>query len=593
MTSPPNLLDKTAPTANHLYHELIFDGNKAALEFWGQIPKNMKDAVQFSLPLSTSYRKEKQPIFSLNRVAKLSRAIRELHKHHQMLSPRVKQNLSLLENSFAAIEAGHQPVVLGGPGLIINKIATIRRFSQQLKAPPLMFMGDHDHEQKELTVVHLPSPGPRGITFSLPIPQQFRHSPMHTLPLPPKSWLEQVVRKIESTYHELITNSPRQQRLHFQENIQGILKLLQVTYTKATSLSDWTLLLWMQIVNHQEDSGILFQVFSHPTIRRLMLPAFEYLIQTKNRQRFISALNEAANSLQKYGYNPGIGIRPNTYVPFHLECPTTGCNRTRIDPILFEKAEIRITATCPKCKETHILETNATDPDLSNWQDYLSPRVDSRAFLIQSYTPITLHVGGAGETSYYAQVSPALRSLESVVPIFYRYTRIFYTNPWTLHLAKKLKQEQFTPLQLNQVQSYQSAAATGFSEKNVGVVCSLFAACEEYIQETFKQLLREEATLEEERNKAIINQRETSDSTKRQRLQVEIGRMTRHRQLLQTYQSQMFGRYAAERFGQEVSFAWIDIAMSLGPQKLFTKLSSHYHALTPASATYLIHESTP
>lgn len=592
MTSPTNLLDKTAPAANQLYREFIFDGNKAALEFWGQIPKNMKDAVQFSLPLSTSYRKEKQPIFSLNRVAILSRAIRELHKHHKMLSPRVKQNLSLLENNFAAIEAGHQPVVLGGPGLIINKIATIHRFSQLLKAPPLMFMGDHDHEQKELTVVHLPSPGSRGITFSLPIPEPFRHSPMHILPLPPKSWLKQVVQKIESTYHELIANSPHTQRLLFQEHIQGILKLLQATYTKATSLSDWTLRLWMQIANYQEDSGILFQVFSYPTIRRLMLPAFEYLIQAKIRQRFISALNEAADRLEKLGYNPGIGIRPNTYVPFHLECLTPGCNRTRIDPILLEKSEISITATCPKCKETHSLETKTTDPDLSNWQDYLSPRVDSRAFLVQSYTPIVLHVGGAGETNYYAQVSPALRALESIVPIFYRYMRTFYTNPWTLHRAKELEAEQFTPLQLNEVQSFQTAAITGFSEKNVGVVCSLFAACEEHIQATFDQLLHAEVILEEKRNKAIIKQRETSDSTKRQALQAEVSRMTKHRQLLQTYLSQMFGRYASEKFGQEVSFAWIDMAISLGPQKLFTKLSSHYQDLTPSSATCLIHENS-
>jgi hypothetical protein len=207
---------------------------------------------------------------------------------------------------------------------------------------------------------------------------------------------------------------------------------------------------------------------------------------------------------------------------------------------------------------------------------------------VQSYTPVVLHIGGAGETSYHAQVSPSLHALGSVVPVFFRYTRQYYTNPWIRLQAQRLEKEEISFLDFNELDSLAKAIATATAEENIGVVRSLYDASAKKILSTVKQLVRIEHQLEEDRKDAIQKQRESSDSTIREEQRALIGRQTRHRQILQTYLSQMYGRYSPERLGQEVSFAWIDGAVSLGPKHYFQHLLNHYQPLTPPSTTFFL-----
>jgi len=580
----------TVPASpDKLYSSYVFDGNETALHFWGPIPLNVQDAIVMSKPLSTNYRDRKQPLFTESRLGKLCKVIYEIHQRQGMLTSMVKHRLELLQSQTRAVEAGHQPALLGGPGLVVNKLAAIAQLAMFQDSASVMFVGDHDHEQKELTVIHLPSPGPRGLSFSFSVPREFRLSPMHVLPVPSRDWLEKTLMKIASTYHELVAKIHTEVKAEFEERVQSVTDIIQEAYDNAKSMSEWSLRLWMQLSYLSQDSGILFQQFSHPTVRQLMLPGFEYLVASQNRSRFIRALNQAAEQLQALGYQPGIGIRHRDYVPFHLECPTAGCNRTRLDPTLIEDStKIEITANCPKCKVTHSLEVQPDSPDLSDWREFLSPRVDTRAFLVQSYTPVILHVGGGGETSYHAQVSPSLHALGSVVPIFFRYTRQYYANPWSLQQAQKLKPEDISPLDLTELHRFAKAIATAIAEENSGMVRSLYGAIAERIMNTVEQLIQTEQQLEEERNEAIRKQRESSDTTIREQQRAVVGRQTQRRQILQTYLSQMYGRYSPERLGQEVSFAWIDGAISLGPRNYFPRLLNHYQPYTPSSTTFFL-----
>ncbi len=577
-----------------LYSDYVFDGAEAALQFWGPIPRNIKEAITLSTPLIAAY-SEHQPLFTQERLNTLTKAIKGIHRNFKTLTPQVKENLVKLEEQRAVIEAGHQPALLGGPGFVINKIAAITKLASFHQAIPIMFVGDHDHEQKELTVIHLPSPGPRGLTFSLNVPREYKMSPMHVLPCPPKEWLKQATAKITSTYHELVAGSAKKHLNRYEERAAVIQNLLETTFSQSQTISEWTTRLWMRIVNQSQDSGVLFQVFSDSKIRELMLPAFEYLLTDSNRQPLIHALNESAMKLEQLGFEPGIGRRAEDYVPFHIECPTSGCNRTRLDPTLTTNTsgtKTTVSAECPKCKTSHSIEVKTSAPDLTDWKMFLSPRVDTRAFLVQSFTPVILHIGGAGETSYHAQVSPALHSNKSIVPIFFRYTRLYYENPWTNHTANRLSNEKLAPLNHEELQCFESAINTGYDEENTGVVQSLFAASQEHISDTAGQLISAESQIEKERNEIIIRQRETTNPSHRKEYQTQIGTLTRRRQALQTYLSQMFGRFSAERLGQEVSYIWIDAAMSLDPMQHFTRLLSHYREYTPSSATfYLIDES--
>ncbi|MFX1492313.1 MAG: bacillithiol biosynthesis BshC [Promethearchaeota archaeon] len=585
----------TLAPPNELYSEYVFNGNKKALKFWGPIPHNMKEAVTLSKSIIKAYREKHQPLFTPERFNDLLKAIQAFHQKHKALTPNVKQNIALLEEQYGVVEAGHQPALLGGPGFVINKLAAIARLAAFQNTAPIMFVGDHDHEQKELTVIHLPSPGPRGLIFTYRVPHEYQLSPLHVLPLPRLTWLKQVVEKITSTYHEMVAGSGKEKKGNYETRIERLRQLLVKTYNQANTFSEWTVLIWIQIINMSQDVGILFQIFSDQRIRDLMLPAFEYLLASSNRTHLIQALNQSATQLENLGYQPGIGIRTDNYVPFHLECPTQGCHRTRLDPHLTNNttnSTIEVSADCPKCNTTHSLELKASSPDLSAWRDYLSPRVDTRAFLVQSYTPVILHCGGAGETDYHAQVSPALNAIKSVVPIFFRYTRLYYGNPWTHRQSQKLSLENLNPLDISELQCYSSAILTGYKEENMGVIQSLFAASNEHITKTAAHLIQVESQIEKKRMDTIILQRDASEPTIKKELQAEIGVLTRRRQLIQTYLSQMFGRYSPERFGQEVSFAWIDFALSLSPEHLFSRLSSHYQPLTPSAATFYLSEKT-
>jgi len=603
--------------ANLLLHAYVFDGDLAASRFWGTIPLAAGEVRALSQPLIRAYKESLVPLYSQDRLEQFCRVLTSLHHSYGLLDDRLHGLLDRLAGGGPAIEAGHQPALMGGPGLIINKMAAATRLAHLQGAVPLMFVGGHDQEQKELTVVHLPSPGPRGITLALPIPKEYKGSPLHALPKPPKKWLDKASTLIQSTYHELVASSlPRPQRQTYTDRLDHIMTLLRQTHAQATSFSDWTLRLWAQLVRTEEELGEedegwiplplrfqverhldscphpLFHPFSEPAVRRLMLPAFEYLLTPRIRSRLISALNRAAEQLRSLGYKPGIGPRPPTYLPFQLECPTPGCHRTRLEPVLTEPpsspGRLRLEATCPKCRETHSLEVSASHPDLTQWQEYLSPKVDTRPFLTLTYAPIVAHVGGAGETSYYAQVAPALAAVGAAVPVFFRYTRLFYGNPWTRRLASQLEQEGLASLAPHTLRSYRAAVATGYRDRNMGVVRCLFAACNEHIQDTLQRLTQEASQLEKKRAQTLAQARREEDQAKRIQLQREVGHLAKVRQLARTYLSQAFGRYSPERYGQEVSWNWIDMALSLGPGRLFRLLLTHYQPLTPNSATFYL-----
>ncbi|MDO8056943.1 MAG: hypothetical protein Q6361_08790, partial [Candidatus Hermodarchaeota archaeon] len=94
----------TVPASpDKLYSSYVFNGNETGVHFWGPIPFNVQEAIAMSKPLSASYRNEKQPLFTQERLAKLCKAIHEIHQRQGMLTPMVKTRLELLETQFAAV----------------------------------------------------------------------------------------------------------------------------------------------------------------------------------------------------------------------------------------------------------------------------------------------------------------------------------------------------------------------------------------------------------------------------------------------------------------------------------------------------------
>jgi len=72
------MISRAAP--NELYSEYVFDGKKTALEFWGHIPHNMKEAVTLSKSIIKAYREKHQPLFTPERLNDLLKAIKTFHQ---------------------------------------------------------------------------------------------------------------------------------------------------------------------------------------------------------------------------------------------------------------------------------------------------------------------------------------------------------------------------------------------------------------------------------------------------------------------------------------------------------------------------------
>jgi hypothetical protein len=59
-------------------------------------------------------------------------------------------------------------------------------------------------------------------------------------------------------------------------------------------------------------------------------------------------------------------------------------------------------------------------------------------------------------------------------------------------------------------------------------------------------------------------------------------------QLVENYQSSAYGNFAPERFGQEVSWAWIDAAVVAGVKDLANMYLREYNQNTPNASMYFI-----
>ncbi|MHA1236499.1 MAG: hypothetical protein ACTSQ9_02430, partial [Candidatus Hodarchaeales archaeon] len=125
--------------------------------------------------------------------------------------------------------------------------------------------------------------------------------------------------------------------------------------------------------------------------------------------------------------SPGLPHRESNYVPFFLECLSCP-NKTRVELHIPNPGTLE--GECPQCKEKFSFSYHPEHPDLSEIEKNITPRSDSRAMVNNILFPLLVHIGGGGETQYYASVIPAMKRLGVNPPILIRSNRIYYNTPW-------------------------------------------------------------------------------------------------------------------------------------------------------------------
>jgi hypothetical protein len=574
--------EESGPPAHRLYTDYLESGaqGETATELWGRIPATMGETYELLRGIREDYGSAPDGIEYLKKAMKAN--MRRLG----VLTSKASENIDRLDRG--AIETGQQPYALGGSSLILNKIAYISRLSGLGGEgyAPLFFVADYDGVQAELLNTRVPSPSPRGLLFSYPAGPEYENAPIYELPNPPEPWLEKTLESLRGNYRGLLRDADNGVRERSLLNLEHAITILKGAYYSTENVSDWSTKTVGALVNLESDLGIPILPFSMPGSRRLFQSGYELLLADSNRERFIEATNRAAELVETSGHRPGSGLREPDFVPFFLECRASGCKGSRVE-LKYNRAEgsssASVSGKCSLCGERYEFSFDAGSPDLTEIVEDISPRVDTRQVVVDSVIPVLAHVGGPGETSYYAEVIPAARALGLPFPVFVRYTRLFYNTPWNDAYARAMMSMGcccltdgglFEALS-GWVEARNANDPVGLREAHVAI-----RGCIEVTAEMLEGIL---AGLRKEIEEIKANLKNPED---RQALIKEMRGKQAQAQEIELYMSSALGRFSPERFGQEVSWAWLDVATVAGVGDLMGVFLRQYNANTPNSSMF-------
>lgn len=541
------------PSVYKVYEDFIWNNQKTELaeRLYGSPPLTLDALVHEAPDILRSY---KEMLWHIpEKVDILKETLIETNKKLGSLTQRVRENIEAIDSG--AVESAHQTVVLGGPVYILNKAITAVRVAslateQGVPLTPFFFVADYDIVQSELTHIRTPLMGQGGNLVSLPVPQGYENSPVSVIPLPESGWLDQVEEDITINYWPLFKTLEPHARMLYEERLEQSLSIIKHAFFNSKTLGEWSQQIMGYLFNIIGDLGIPLVTGSERRIRELLVEGMEFLLTRENRERFLTVFDETTTLIEGQGYSPGIGPRGSDYVPFFYECSKAECNSSRIE-LYYEDmgATAVLTGRCPNCSEAIEIETPADSPYLGDIANQMSPRVDSRQILIDTLIPTVAHIGGPGETAYYAQVIPSARAMEIPFPMFIKYPRVYFNTPWNEQLAKSLEGEGHEVLHRKDLFSLLGKVAKFRQKSRFDEMNDQLLKLREFILSTHASLNEK---LLETSKKAADASGQDFEWLQRQRLEME------------RYLSWAFGQYDENKLGQESSWAWIEWAINSG-----------------------------
>lgn len=565
------------PSVSDIYQQFVWKGNRSELaaKLYNSPPITMGSIFDRASGLLDKYSGTQWHTEDRKKI--VSEALISINRELGTLTPKVKENIGRLRSG--AVEAAHQSVVMGGPCFVLNKAATATRIANlsQDRDPQLtsfFFIADYDIVQPELTNIRTPNAGQEGNLVSFPVEEGYEHSPVSAVPLPDSDWYTQVEESIRGGYRPLVKPLGSQTRSLVEERLEQALALTRWAYNNSSTLGQWGERILGRLFNVEGHLGIPLLPASDERIRPLLVEGLEFLLGRKNRERFLKAHEEATSLIGENGFRAGIGERNDTYVPFFYECPGEGCNKARI--VLSYQVDggtAALTGKCPSCGDRVEIETNANTPDLSEISGQLSPRVDTRQIAVDSLLPVVVHVGGPGETAYYAQVIPAANALDMPFPLFVRYPRVYFNTPWNEELAGTLKEKGFPTLH-----SPEMFKATGLigrfrKKKNYEEMNSALESFDSLLLESLASLNQKHMDMSHEKPGEA---HKASDDHLMTKLEVE------------RYLSWVYGQFTQGKIGQEATWSWIEWAINSGVPDLFGPYFRAYVSEMKNGATYFV-----
>jgi len=571
------------PAAHNIYSNHVRERKTLGLatELWGHISHTMGEAADLMPKVRGEYAE------TIDELEALKVIMKDNMRGMGLLTGKTREAIDGMHNG--VVEAGQQPNFMGGPSLVLNKIAyAVSLAGMDEDIVPLYYVADYDGVQPELINMRLPSPSSKGLHMNYPIQPNQNNLSIYEVKLPDESWFTKTMEKIDSNYRGILKELPSDKRDLVQKNLDHIYSIIKNAYYSTDNASTFSTKIIGSLANIEADIGLPIFWFSMPETRPLFQNGFELLLREPTRTKFIDASNEAQVKVDASGHKPGIGPRGNDYVPFFLECMNSKCGRIRVE-LKYRRSEGSSTADllgkCPICEEEYSFSINAENPDVSEIIDWITPRVDSRQVITDSVFPIVGHIGGPGETSYYAEVIPAARKVGLPFPLFLRYSRAFYNTPWNEVESTGIKKAGYPIISsesiFNTLSDWVVARNTGDDEG----IRKAHESIEESISSTYRRLLEQLSLLE---NDVTVIKQQLRNPGDRRPLIEAMKKKQGEAQIIDHYLSCCYGRFSPEKFGQEVNWMWIDLAAATGVKDVLGAYLRMYNRYTPNSSMYYI-----
>ncbi len=512
--------------------------NELSLKLWGEIPSSyrlMKKTIEKRRTLIN--------LESFNEnIEVFGSIILDRHRKLGTLTDQVRESLNQLDKGF--LDVGHQPLLFGGPLFLINKISLAEWLGKYLDISSYFFIGDHDSIQNELTISRFPQANsPTGLevtplSWDVPL-----GTPIHKVPLPKQTWLWEVKQKIQDNLRQLMKYAKIrvEYRQLLLERFHSWFDLIYDNTISTNDFSLWTQKIWSQLFNLRNNMSLFLGPESDIQYRKLVLPAFEFLLTEKNRLSYIEALNAIRDKLISHNLTPGLPHREEEYVPFFLEC--LKCTfKTRVELKILKPNVLE--GKCPVCSEEYSFSYNEKHPDLTEIESSISPRSDSRAMINNFTLPLLAHIGGAGETRYYSAVIPAMRRLKISPPILIRSNRIHYNTPWAEKSAQTRENLILSREAYNIFDGYNTSTEI---QKIQSALENMRVYLNKKLKDELTELYKQQGELE----------------ANPQNLQLRKSIKT-----IQLMLSHNFGFYNPSKKASELSWNWLDLAVLTGIHKI-------------------------
>lgn len=538
-------------------------------EITTEIPRNFFDACKLASKKNQKIVKTSE--WALNK-EKLGKILGQTTKKFGVLTPQAKKNLELFYNSNNIVEVAHQPKFLGGERFILNKLACGGELASQMEEGiPLFYIANYDQVHNELTKTHFPlinSPTGFSVSIETEIERCFAEKCIDCLPLPSISYVKQLLKEIEEKYLFSInaTHYSQDKKNLLHDRVKHSILLLKRAYLRSDNYTDWFVNIVGELANIIYDYGYLFIVGSDPKLKQLLQPHYETLLD--QREVYIQNYNQQYEKMRAFGINPPLRKLPSNFVPFYYECSCDTCHQQRVH--LFTSQEDnkhQLTGICESCKEKIHLEFDSLKSDLTDIYCQLTPRVDTRQYLISKSLQPTVHIAGTGETKYYMQSLPVLKRFDPniVLPVIYFYNKTTINT----FITRDLEQQLISP-QIPDFITNLKALMKPLGEFNKLVKNSegKTQTTEFYSEKSTKILLKQ--------NEAFNNLSKYLQTYQQQSHQ-QLHKEEYLKNLVDVYLANMKGTISRERSGQESVFHWLDAAIKNGLNNILQDYRHIYH----------------